>query len=290
VRRPARHHRPRTAFGPAGADFGFREPLTPHLARPGGGTVAEGTWPRGLSIRATWDTVRTLRRLLVLLVGLVALALVPSALAHKPVFGGEDRLLDAVTSYARYSSIDRSTPSRRYRVRVGAERRLLVEVLIPDRAPENRLPARALPRVVVLGADGRRWTLPPARTRFDEPFTRTRYLTIGRREISGLPPGVYELVVSGATSSRFVLVTGSREDFGVGDVAKLALTIARVQTWYRDGPTDPPGRIGAAFWLIPVIAGLLLATVLGALGWAAAVVARRIRRGPRRDPFGPSVR
>ena len=26
---------PRTAFGPAGADFGFREPLPPHLARPG---------------------------------------------------------------------------------------------------------------------------------------------------------------------------------------------------------------------------------------------------------------
>src|SRR3954470_24131255 len=26
---------PRAAFGPAGADVGFREPLAPHLARPG---------------------------------------------------------------------------------------------------------------------------------------------------------------------------------------------------------------------------------------------------------------
>jgi hypothetical protein len=36
VRRPSPvKNRPRTAFGPAGADFGFREPLPPHLARPG---------------------------------------------------------------------------------------------------------------------------------------------------------------------------------------------------------------------------------------------------------------
>ena len=31
----AHDRRPRTAFGPAGADFGFREPLTPHVKRPG---------------------------------------------------------------------------------------------------------------------------------------------------------------------------------------------------------------------------------------------------------------
>ena len=38
---------PRTAFGPAGADFGFREPLSPHLARPGAERVAARARARG---------------------------------------------------------------------------------------------------------------------------------------------------------------------------------------------------------------------------------------------------
>lgn len=231
-----------------------------------------------------------MRLLLVSLVAFGAGAIAPEAFAHKPVFGGEGGMLDAVTSYARYSSLDRKATTRTYRVRVGPARRLLVELLVPDRAPENRLPASSLPHVVVLGGDAKRWTLPRIRTPFDEPFTRTSYLAIGRRELTGLPKGIYELVVSGAVSSRFVLVTGTREDFGVGDVAKLPLTVARVQTWYREGPTDPPGRIGAAFWLIPVAAGLILAIVLAALGWIVAAVVHRIRRPTRRAPVGAPIR
>ncbi|MBM3678583.1 MAG: hypothetical protein FJW96_11975, partial [Actinobacteria bacterium] len=160
----------------------------------------------------------------------VALAAVPAAGAHKPVFGVPERPLDAVTSYAMYGVVDPAAKLR-YRVRVGAERRLLVELLIPDREPESARARRALPRVTLRAPDGTVLPVPAIRSPFDEPFTRTRYIRIGFRDAPAAT-GVYELVVGSTVRSRFVLATGWREDFGIGDTARLPAAVARVRAWY----------------------------------------------------------
>ena len=86
--------------------------------------------------------------------------------------------------------------------------RLEVQLLIPDRAPENRLPASDLPVVTIIDPAGKRTALPiTERTEFFEPYSNTKYLYLARLSESAMR-GVYKVVVTGKSSTQVPVVVG----------------------------------------------------------------------------------
>lgn len=182
-------------------------------------------------------------RLLTLLAAIaVALAAPAVASAHKPIFldppartpGGAPLIEDGTVSFAAYGRLDREDDRRYLKVRFRKGDAMLVELLLPDRAPERDLKPYALPTVTVIAPDGRRRVLGAnERTGFDEPITGTSYIRLRTWSGKARLDGTYTLVVRGPEPLRFCLATGLREVFGVEDVAGLPAALKRVRDWYR---------------------------------------------------------
>lgn len=162
-------------------------------------------------------------------------SLAAPAAAHRPLFvdaGSPAVIADGTVSTAVYGRLERRGQRRAIRVALKPGERLVVELLIPDVAPERTAGAAALPRVTITTPRGRRRLANNLRVRFDEPIARTRYVRLGAMNTS-VRGGTYQLEVTGAARSRFCVVVGTREVFGPGDVARLPDTLTRVRRWYR---------------------------------------------------------
>lgn len=88
-----------------------------------------------------------------------------------------------------------------------------MQLLIEDKAPDNRLRPGQLPRVTVIDPEGSRIRLPiNERTRFFEPYGGTTYWYLSRVQREAVP-GTYRVVVSGRASVPVdaVIAVGSRE-------------------------------------------------------------------------------
>jgi hypothetical protein len=158
--------------------------------------------------------------------GVLAAVLIPAApaQAHQPVrLTAADRtpasgplLVDGTVSFAVYASVREGT-TRAFRVGMRAGQRLEVQLLIPDRAPANRLPSARLPQVTVIDPAGRRTTMAiDERTPFYEPYSATSYLYLARLSETARS-GTYRVVVTGrdATKVPVVIGVGYREVPGV---------------------------------------------------------------------------
>jgi hypothetical protein len=137
------------------------------------------------------------------------------ALAHQPVqLTSADRtpangplLVDGTVSFAVYATVrDRAT--RGFRVGMREGQRLEIQLLIPDRAPANRLSSSQLPLVTVVDPAGRRTTLTiDERTPFYEPYSGTSYLYLARLSQSARS-GMYQVIVTGRDRTRVPVVIG----------------------------------------------------------------------------------
>lgn len=146
----------------------------------------------------------------------LTLAVPPSpAQAHQPVrLTAADRtpaqgplLVDGTVSFAVYAMV-RSGDARGFRVGMKAGQRLEVQLLIPDSAPANRLPAAKLPLVTVIDPAGRRQVLVnDERTPFYEPYSGTSYLYLARLDEPSRA-GTYQVIVTGRSSTKVPLVVG----------------------------------------------------------------------------------
>jgi hypothetical protein len=86
--------------------------------------------------------------------------------------------------------------------------RLEIQLLIPDRAPANRLSNGELPLVTVIDPAGRRTTLViDERTPFYEPYSGTSYLYLARLSQTARS-GTYQVIVTGRDSSKVPVVIG----------------------------------------------------------------------------------
>ena len=150
----------------------------------------------------------------------VAIALAPSAAAHQPVVLDEadsspaagPLLVDGTVSFAVRAEVERGE-RRGFRFRLAAGDTMRMQLLIEDKAPDNRLRPAQLPRVTVIDPKGFRIRLPiNERTRFFEPYGGTTYWYLSRVERDAVP-GTYRVVVTGRASVPVdaVIAVGSRE-------------------------------------------------------------------------------
>lgn len=137
------------------------------------------------------------------------------ASAHQPVrLTSADRtpargplLVDGTVSFAVYATVRQGT-SRAFRVGMRQGQRLEVQLLIPDRAPANRLASARLPLVTVIDPAGRRTPLIiDERTPFYEPYSATAYLYLARLS-QGARTGTYQVIVTGRDASKVPVVIG----------------------------------------------------------------------------------
>ena len=171
---------------------------------------------------------------LVTAAALAVLAATPAG-AHKPLFVEQGRaslIQDGTISYAVYGRLDRPGDRREVRVQLKAGQTLNLELLLPDRPPEQSAKVASLPRLTIVSPKGQQTLVNNVHTAFDESITRTRYLRIAASRTS-VPGGTYRLLVTGKRRSRFAIVVGECESFGPADVLTLSAVTARVRQWYR---------------------------------------------------------
>ena len=149
-----------------------------------------------------------------------AIALAPTVAAHQPVVLDESDsspaagplLVDGTVSFAVRAEVKRGE-RRGFRFRLAAGDTMRMQLLIEDKAPDNRLRPPQLPRVTVIDPRGSRIQLPiNERTRFFEPYGGTTYWYLSRVERDAVP-GTYRVVVTGRASVPVdaVIAVGSRE-------------------------------------------------------------------------------
>lgn len=159
------------------------------------------------------------RRAVATLLAIVALGATvltaPAASAHQPVrLTAADRtpsrgplLVDGTVSFAVYATVRQGT-TRGLRVGMRQGQRLAVQLLIPDRAPANRLRPADLPLVTVISPSGRRTTLTiNERTPFYEPYSGTSYLYLARLSETATG-GTYRIIVTGRSTTKVPVVIG----------------------------------------------------------------------------------
>ena len=163
-----------------------------------------------------------MRRVLIVLGLVVAMLLAGTspAEAHQPVRLTAANptpqrgplLVDGTVSFAVYANVQ-GQDTRGFRFGLRAGQRLEAQLLIVDKAPGNRLPAAALPEVVITDPRGRRTVLTPnERSPFLEPYSGTAYLYLARLSGTGVG-GIYQVLIRSRSTRpvESVVAVGYRE-------------------------------------------------------------------------------
>lgn len=146
------------------------------------------------------------------------------AMAHQPVILDEadatsadgPLLRDGTVSFAVSAELE-GRERRGFRFCLDEGDRAVVQYLITDESPHNRLSRRELPRVILTDPEGERQVLRiRERTRFYEPYGGRTYLYLSRVDRPGMA-GTYRVDVIGRSASDVdvVIGVGTREVAGV---------------------------------------------------------------------------
>ena len=145
-----------------------------------------------------------------------------TAFAHDPIILTDTQtspdtgplLPDGTISFALYGTLNSAGDTRGLGVRFDSGDSVDITLLIPDRSPENELPASLLPTLRIDAPHGTsRMLRPTERVRFDESFSNTscvRYLELDE----SAQAGEYRLTVTASAPARFTLAVGTTERFG----------------------------------------------------------------------------
>jgi len=187
--------------------------------------------------------------------GLFVVAIVlwfPSvALAHDPIFvndrtppGSSPLIEDGTISFAIYGTITDPDREATVRIRFAEGQTRKVELLVPDRAPENNYTDFGHLQVTIESPTqpSRRLVAGPVLERFDEPFSKTSYLRLLGDE-GPADPGITTVTIRASEPTRFTLATGQVEKFGtaVSQYERVGLDV--LARWYE---TAPPSSVGGA--------------------------------------------
>lgn len=149
----------------------------------------------------------------------LSIALVAPASAHQPVvLSATDAKLqrslifvDGTVSWAVTADLPKSGAVRYFRFALTEGEALQVEYLIKDRKPERTLTVNQLPKITVTTPSGR--SIPiriNERTKFFEPYSKTRYLFLSRIAKKG-EAGIYSVAIRAASAASVIVAIGSRE-------------------------------------------------------------------------------
>ncbi len=206
-----------------------------------------------ISTHAVARPRRTAERVAVVAIAAATLLMLwaTPASAHDPIFIEQDQttpdvgpyMPDGAISWALYGSVLEPGDTRGFEFDLRDGEELYISLLIPNLEPELNLPDAELPTVELEAPDGTTTSIVPnVREIFDEPFSKTSYVTLAElREPA--QEGRYRGVVNGSAPSRFTVAIGEREEFFTstersGDRPTSFPGIAApLQAWYA----TPPG-------------------------------------------------
>lgn len=169
-----------------------------------------------------------------------------SAAAHQPVILTKSDtlaaqgplLVDGTVSFAVRASFTKAREVRAFRAQLKAGDSLEVQYLIIDKAPENKLKINQLPTLVITTPTGvRQFMKLDERTNFFEPYSKTRYLYLGRIS-QAAEPGIYSFTVTAKTRSAITVAVGDREVSG--EVIRGALPTPSPTPTVSATPTPTP--------------------------------------------------
>lgn len=177
---------------------------------------------------------------------LLSLLGINNASAHQPVSLGKSDttaakgplLVDGTVSFAVRASFTKAREVRAFRAQLKAGDSLEVQYLIIDKAPENKLKVNQLPTLVITSPTGARQTMKlNERTDFFEPYSKTRYLYLGRLN-QPAETGIYNFTITSKARSAVTLGVGYREV--PGDVIRGALPTPSATPSVSASPTPTP--------------------------------------------------
>ena len=123
-------------------------------------------------------------------------------------------LVDGTVSFAIRASFTKSGEKKAFRAQFKAGDTLKVEYLIADKKPENTLRTRSLPTLLMTSPTGSPLTLKfTERTKFYEPFSRTKYLYLARYSAIA-QTGVYSFTITSKGKAGITISVGDREVAG----------------------------------------------------------------------------
>lgn len=189
-----------------------------------------------------------------LLAVVAPVALASAAAAHEPVFVTEADptptdgpfLEDGNHSWAVYGTLPTEGATRGFRSRLTRGQTLIADLLVPDREPERSFTAAQLPVLTLTWPDGTSRTFTSREiTRFDEPFSSTRYIRIAELREPASQDGVYTFSVRANVPARFTVATGTVEGFGGAKSDVETPPEGGLAAWYATPPV-PPSTTGPA--------------------------------------------
>ncbi len=187
---------------------------------------------------------------------LIAATTTSIAYAHDPLFLTSQQstpqqgpyLPDGTISFALYGEFIETGETRGFQANFQEGDFFQLELLIPALTPEENLADDQLPYLLVAGPNGSEEVLyPNIRTRFDEPFTNTSYITLIKKQASA-SEGIYDITIVSRHAARFTVAIGIQERFGTtveraGDrPSAFDETRERLGEWYSEPTTseEPP--------------------------------------------------
>lgn len=156
------------------------------------------------------------------LIAIFSLALPAVVQAHQPVVlltsdttpAKGPLLVDGTVSFAVRASFTKSGENRGFRAGFKVGDALAVQLLIVDKAPENKLKSSQMPTLVITSPTGLRTTLKlNERTKFFEPYSQTKYLYLGRLNRAA-EEGIYSFTLTSRAKSAVTIAVGEREVTG----------------------------------------------------------------------------
>ena len=156
------------------------------------------------------------------LIAIFSLALPAVVQAHQPVVllisdttpAKGPLLVDGTVSFAVRASFAKSGENRGFRAGFKAGDALAVQLLIVDKAPENKLKSSQMPTLVITSPTGVRTTLKlNERTKFFEPYSQTKHLYLGRLNRAA-EEGIYSFTLTSRAKSAVTIAVGEREVTG----------------------------------------------------------------------------
>ena len=156
------------------------------------------------------------------LIAIFSLALPTAVQAHQPVVlltsdttpAKGPLLVDGTVSFAVRASFTKSGENRGFRAGFKAGDALAVQLLIVDKAPENKLKSSQMPTLAITSPTGVRTTLKlNERTKFFEPYSQTKYLYLGRLNRAA-EEGIYSFTLTSRAKSAVTIAVGEREVTG----------------------------------------------------------------------------
>ncbi|WP_326718399.1 MULTISPECIES: hypothetical protein [unclassified Streptomyces] len=176
---------------------------------------------------------------------LATLAATMPASAHEPIeLDSSDvlpwkgpLLLNGESPAMLFGTLPKSSTARSAQLHMTAGQQLIVNLAIPDQAPENQLTTAQLPTVTIVAPNLKVTQIKPTMRVPIKIFEGTLDALLLATYTGPAIDGDYSLIVTGGAPARFVVATGT-EDVPFGGVKRGEVaTEEAVLNWYNTPPT-----------------------------------------------------